>query len=105
MLRPKFYLNPAFWKSKPRRGVADDVETANGAGRPGVSQRKGRGRLKIIIESEVPNDPTALFMIILEGKLVAEHLTVAQVQLVVGDIMARAVLGKGSAAKPQVGKP
>jgi hypothetical protein len=60
--------------------------------------------LKIIIESEAPNDPAALFMIILNGKLVAEHLTVAQVQLIVADIMERAVLGKRSGAKPQVGK-
>jgi hypothetical protein len=61
--------------------------------------------LKIIIESEVPNDPTALFMVILNGKLVAEHLTVAQVHLVMADIMERAVLGKRPSTKPPVGKP
>jgi hypothetical protein len=60
--------------------------------------------LKIIIESEIVNDPRALFMITLNGKLVAEHLTVAQVHLVVADIMERAVLGKGLSTKSQRGK-
>jgi hypothetical protein len=49
--------------------------------------------LKIIIESEVPNDPSSLFMVILDGKLVAEHLTAAQAQLVVSEIMQRRILG------------
>jgi hypothetical protein len=61
--------------------------------------------LKIIIESEVLNDPAALFMVILNGKLVAEHLTVAQVQLIVAEIMETAVLGKRSDKKPRAGKP
>jgi hypothetical protein len=60
--------------------------------------------LKIIIESEVPNDPTALFVVIADGKLAAKHLTVAQVQIAVADIMERAALGKGSGTNPQVGR-
>jgi hypothetical protein len=51
--------------------------------------------LKILIESEVLNDPTSLFMVILNGKLVGEHLTAAQTQVLVSQIMERFVLGEG----------
>ena len=48
--------------------------------------------MKITIESEAPDDPRALFMVILNGQLVGEHLTVAQAQLA-AEIMERFVQG------------
>jgi hypothetical protein len=55
--------------------------------------------LKILIETEILDDPTSLFMVILNGQLVGEHLTAAQVQLVVSEIMSRFVLGDDRRAK------
>jgi hypothetical protein len=60
--------------------------------------------LKITIESEAPDDPRALFLVILNGQLVGERLTAAQAQLVVAEIIERFVLGEGSAIRSRKAK-
>jgi hypothetical protein len=49
--------------------------------------------LKIVIESEVRGDLNSLFVVTLNGKLIAEHLTAVQAQLVVAEIMERHLVG------------
>ena len=50
--------------------------------------------MKIVIETEVLGDPTALFRVTLDGRLIGEHLTAVQAQIVIAELMERVVLLK-----------
>ena len=50
--------------------------------------------MKIAIETETPDDPTSMFRVLLDDKLIGEGLTAVQAQLVVAEIIERIVLGK-----------
>jgi hypothetical protein len=43
--------------------------------------------LKITTENEIPGDPTALFRVSLNGKVIREHLTAVQAQLIIAELM------------------
>jgi hypothetical protein len=61
--------------------------------------------LKITIESQVANDPAALFTVTLNGKLLGEHMTAAQAQVLASEIIERFVLGERPAVRSKAGKP
>ena len=46
----------------------------------------------ISIELEVEGDPTSLFVLKIDGAVIAEHLTAAQTHLLVGDFLERIAL-------------
>jgi hypothetical protein len=48
--------------------------------------------LKIIIETETPNDSATMFRVLLDEKIIGEGLTAVQAQLVVAEIIERIVL-------------
>jgi hypothetical protein len=45
--------------------------------------------MKIIIETETPNDSGSLFRVFVEGKTVGERLTTVQTHILNGDILER----------------
>jgi hypothetical protein len=48
--------------------------------------------MKIIIETETPNDPRTMFRVLVDANLVGEGLTAVQAQLVAAEIVDRLVL-------------
>jgi hypothetical protein len=48
--------------------------------------------MKIIIETETPNDPRTMFRVLVDANVVGEGLTTAQAQLVAAEIIDRLVL-------------
>jgi hypothetical protein len=58
--------------------------------------------MKLIIEPEVPDDPRALFRLLVGEKVVAAGMTAAQTHILVGDILEKMALQKeksGTAAE------
>ena len=48
--------------------------------------------MKIIIETETPNDSATMFRVLLDEKIIGEGLTAVQAQIVVAEIIERLVL-------------
>jgi hypothetical protein len=48
--------------------------------------------MKIIIETETPNDSATMFRVLLDDKIIGEGLTAVQAQLVVAEIIERLVV-------------
>jgi hypothetical protein len=56
--------------------------------------------VKIIIETETPNDPRTMFRVLVDAKHVGEGLTSVQAQLVAAEIIERLVLPQKKANMP-----
>ena len=51
---------------------------------------------EIRIQAETPGDSASLFQLIIDEKIVGEHLTAAQAHLLIGEILGRVALPGGT---------
>lgn len=83
----------------PRNGGNDERRARFGSIVASPEQPGGwkAEKVKIVVEAETPGDSTTMFRVLLNGKVVGQHLTAVQAHNIVGDILERVVFPDAAA--------